>query len=172
MENAKFQPAFVQGGNPASVNEQTPHLVGQLGITVEVGNKKWQYVKLDSGAVAANTCGAVASKDLAFWKDRANYIVTNDLRQAPLGRSGVAGVFGAAITAGYHCFIQRGGTATVNQDNGTAAAGTWGSAYSGTGCGVDFRSVGGTAALYPEFCVANAADDSGVSVELYIDRIG
>ena len=170
MENSKFQPAFVTGGNPASVNEQTPHLLGQLGCTVEVGNKKWQYVLLDTGCVAAATSGVVAANDLAFWKDRTKYLVTNDLRFSEAGRNGVAGVLGCAVTAGYGCFIQRGGRATLNQDYGTAAAGTLASAYSGTGAGAEFTAVG----TYPSYFVigvALGANSSGVSTELLIDPI-
>jgi hypothetical protein len=63
----------------------------------------------------------VAAGDLAFWKDKAPYLVTNDIAQA-LGaveatnnnkRNFVAGVFLNAVTAGNYCWIQQGGRANV-----------------------------------------------------------
>lgn len=171
MENAKFQPAFVWTGNPATVNESSPHLPGQLGVTVEVGNKKWQYVQLDTGAVAANTVGVVAANDLAFWKDRTNYLVTNDLRQSEAGRNAVAGVFGAAITAGYYCFVQRGGRASVNEDSGTAAAGSIMTAHSGTGAGCLANNEATAPVCLPVGVALGASANSVVSVELVLDPV-
>lgn len=61
-------------------------------------------VVLDSGATSANPVGAVAVGQLAFWKDRAAALVTNDKRVAAVGPAGaindVAGVFTVAATAG------------------------------------------------------------------------
>jgi len=171
MENNKFQPAFVWTGNPATVNEQTPHLPGQLGCKIEVGNKKWQYVQLDTGCVAANTVGVVAANDLAFWKDRTAYLVTNDIRQSESKSNSCCGVFGVAVTAGYYCFVQTGGRATVAQGSGTAAAGSLASAYaSGTAADALFTNE----STYPINLVigrALGADSSGVAIELLIDPI-
>ena len=173
MENAKFQPSFVTTGNPASVNESAAlqHLPGQLGCTVEVGNKKWQYVLLDTGAVAAATPGVVAANDVAYWKDRTNYLVTNDERMSEAGVNGVAGVFGCAVTAGYYCFIQRGGRASVYQDTGTAAAGTVGSGSTASTCGLVFTTVGTAPINLPVAVALGAAATNMVSVELLLDPI-
>lgn len=45
-----------------------------------VGVKSYQVVQVDSGATSATPVGALAQGQTLYWKDKANYIVTNDSR--------------------------------------------------------------------------------------------
>src|SRR6476469_8672001 len=55
---------------------------GELGAVYPASSHQFQLVKMDSGATSATATGIPAAGQLAFWKDRNNYIVTNDVRQA------------------------------------------------------------------------------------------
>ncbi len=108
-------------GTFADFNESSLYYAGALGQRVTEVNKDYQLVRLDSGATASADSGVVATGDLAFWKDKATYLVTNEIAQA-LGaedaqqdqkRNFVAGVFLSAITAANYCWIQQGGRASV-----------------------------------------------------------
>jgi hypothetical protein len=115
---------YVKPGNPDSVNDATLYRGGELGVAYDYNDRAYQVVQLDSGAVAANTVGVVAANQLAFWKDKDKYLVTNDKRQAIGGSLGtnafanqVAGIFRCAATAGYYCHIlQRGDYIPVSDD--------------------------------------------------------
>lgn len=109
------QTMYVPTANPDTWSSATLQRPGELGKAFDANDKAYQRVKLDSGATAANTVGVVAANQLAFWKDRANYIVTNDKRFALLNGvansfgNNVAGVFRSAVPAGYYCdILQRG----------------------------------------------------------------
>lgn len=116
--------------------------VGELGGRAELtqtgaGTKEYQKVQLDSGATAATTVGAPTTGELAFWKDKSKYIVTNDTLQAIGGqtthgwRNEVAGVFvtpQATLTAnvgvaGYIWVQQKGNCPTVKIASGNPAVG-------------------------------------------------
>lgn len=60
-------------------------------------------VLLDSGATSATPTGAVATGQLAFWKNQSQNLVTNDQRFSDVGPAGaanhVAGVFQLAVSA-------------------------------------------------------------------------
>lgn len=112
-------------------NESSMYKGGELGshIVTEGGAKEYQYVQCDSGATASTGSGVVAAGDLAFWKNKTTYIVTNDIAQA-LGavdatndnkRNNVAGIFRVAATAGNFCVIQLRGRSNVL----AAAGGTY-----------------------------------------------
>src|ERR1035441_6424640 len=64
-----------------AMNSTTLYKPGELGSQVQIGAKGYQLVQLDSGATAS-TAGAPVCGSLAFWKSRANYIVTTDKIQA------------------------------------------------------------------------------------------
>lgn len=91
----RMQPVFLQSGDP-TLERRDPdsYAGGQLGQhfdAPDIGNDPptpatWQIVKTDSVMDALPYDGAVA-----WWKDRANYIVTTDVSAA--GRGNVAGVF-------------------------------------------------------------------------------
>jgi hypothetical protein len=105
------QTVYIPTGNPDTWFTETLQRPGELGKAYDWNDRSYQRVKLDSGATASNTVGVVAANQLAFWKDRANYIVTNDKRFGLRGGiansfgNNVAGVFRAAVTAGYYCDI-------------------------------------------------------------------
>jgi hypothetical protein len=108
MPNSGFMDTIFTGAQKLPVmNVITLYQAGQLGMRVTQVGKVFQVVKSDSGPAT------IAAGDIAFWKDRANYIVTNKLADAPQGRNGVAGMFCAAITPGYYCVVQIGGPGYV-----------------------------------------------------------
>jgi hypothetical protein len=77
---------------------------GELGSRITDGiGRVYQTVLCDSGPAS------VAAGDVAFWKTRASYVVTNKLADAPEGRNGVAGMFLMAVTPGNYCRVQIGG---------------------------------------------------------------
>lgn len=105
---------FMPQGTSAKTNSPTPfYAPGEIGcgfFDPMVGASVLR-VRLDSGATSATPVGAVAAGQLAFWKDRANNLVTNDARfcdiniavtgaasvaNAQLNR--VAGVFQLAVS--------------------------------------------------------------------------
>jgi hypothetical protein len=93
-------------GTPALTNAPTPmYAPGELGCAFndQIGGGSYLRVKLDSGATSSTAVGAVAAGQLAFWKDQAAGIVTNDKNQCDVGPSGaisrVAGIFQLAVTA-------------------------------------------------------------------------
>jgi hypothetical protein len=122
------QTMYVPTGNPDTWKTDVLQRPGELGKAYDANDHTYQRVKLDSGATASNTVGVVAANQLAFWKDKANYIVTNDTRQAQGGSIGtsafannVAGIFRSAVTAGYYCDILiRGRAINVADDNSSA----------------------------------------------------
>ncbi len=125
---------FIQSGNPdtdyqtgavpgsATPGAFIPYAGGDLGTAYDYNDKAYQRVYLDSGATSASPAGVVAATQLAYWKDRANYIVTNDSRFALFGgtansnRNNVAGLFRAAVPAGSFCWVlQRGRNVNVKE---------------------------------------------------------
>ncbi len=93
-------------GTPAQTNYPSPFFApGEIGAAFNDQSSGGSYlrVKLDSGATAASAVGVVAAGQLAFWKDQAAGIVTNDKNQCDVGPSGavnrVAGIFQLAVTA-------------------------------------------------------------------------
>ncbi len=133
MPSNRVNQTFYQGtfSSPDAFNAATLYKPGELGSRFEVTGKAYQVVQLDSGATASTGAGAVAAGMLAFWKDRSNYVVTNDKAQAiggPVasnGRNAYAGVFQVAGTAGNYVMIQqRGPSATaLLTDSGSAVIG-------------------------------------------------
>jgi hypothetical protein len=110
-------------------NSSTLYKQGELGARVATtGGKEYQLVQLDSGATSANTVGIVAVGQVAYWKDKSRYLVTNDNRVCVGGQSAnsayrneVAGIFRVAVTpgaagdtsgGGYYCFVQQKGNCT------------------------------------------------------------
>lgn len=97
------------------MNATTLYKPGELGSQVQVNQKGYQLVQVDSGATAATGAAhAPQGGDLAFWKDKTKWLVTNDRVQAQGGvtnsRNMVAGVF---------CSITQGasGTASITPAN-------------------------------------------------------
>jgi hypothetical protein len=99
---AKIANPFMPQGTSAKTNSPTPfYAPGEIGCAFYDPMTGFTNVRvrLDSGATSATPTGAVATGQLAFWKDRANNLVTNDQRfcDAATTASGfinrVAGVF-------------------------------------------------------------------------------
>ena len=123
-----------------TMNTPTLYKPGELGSQIQIGNKSYQLIQLDSGA-AASTAGAPVTGSVAFWKDRSKYLVTTDKQVAEGGPTiaktvnSVAGVFcqtasganvagTASLTAGnYGVIQQRGPHVGVLTSSGTSAAG-------------------------------------------------
>lgn len=61
-----------------------------------VGSKEYQLCQIDSGATSATPSGALTLGQLLYWKDRSNYVVTNDNRFADTVLTGTAGGLGTA----------------------------------------------------------------------------
>lgn len=108
--------------NPTTPGANIPYAAGDIGNAYDYNDKTYQKVYLDSGATTSTPSGLVAATQLAYWKDRTNYIVTNDSRFAMFGgtansfRNNVAGVFRAAVPAGSFCWVlQRGRNVNVKE---------------------------------------------------------
>jgi hypothetical protein len=95
------------------VNAASLYKPGELGVRVDTGDgRQFQQVQLDSGVLSAATKG-----QLVYWKDKANYIVTNNNLFANGGattttsQNFVAGVITPTngVTAAYYTFIQQQG---------------------------------------------------------------
>jgi hypothetical protein len=97
-------------------------------------NRVYQRVQLDSGATAATGVGLVAANQLAYWKDKFHYIVTNDVNQVNAAngqqaltnsafRNFVAGVFRNPVTPGYFCDVLQMGLSIGVKTTGAPAIG-------------------------------------------------
>jgi hypothetical protein len=167
------QTLYVPTGNPDTWSQEVLQRPGELGKAYDVNDRTYQRVKLDSGATAANTVGVVAANQLAFWKDKANYIVTNDKRQALLGgvansfANNVAGVFRSAVTAGHYCDILIRGrnipvaVATADEASVTGGVSVIADVTADT-ASVDGVAVG-TACTYQKLGVCRTASSSNVA---------
>ena len=105
---------FMPQGTSAKTNSATPfYAPGEIGAGFydPMVGVTCARVRLDSGATSATPVGAVAAGQLAFWKDRFNNLVTNDVRMCDINiaASGantvanawvnrVAGVFQLAVS--------------------------------------------------------------------------
>jgi hypothetical protein len=110
---------------------------GSLGIRFEASppDRAYQRVQLDSAAVAGSLSGVVAANQIAYWKDKSKYLVTNDAAQAGAAgmqgqamlnsgfRNFIAGVFRSAVTAGNYCDILQRGRSISVKTTGTVTGG-------------------------------------------------
>jgi len=125
-------------GSPDTFNESSLYAGGSIGQVVEWNNRTYQLVRHDSGATASTATGVAAANQLAFWKDKDDYIVTNNSPQALGGqvanayRNFVAGVYRTAVTAGYYCFVLQRGLAVPVKSAGSGGVGQTLIANSGT----------------------------------------
>ena len=179
MNANRVQTMYFNSGDPDTFDESTLYAPGHLGGIIEVKDKSYQIVRLDSGATASTSSGIVAANDLAFWKDKNTYLVTNDAAQAigqPTAnayRNQAAGVFRNAVTAGNYCaVVQRGDAIPVNATGG--GIGQAAIANSGSDADVAFEAVG-TMATYVTLGIARettAATTAGMcNVDLNIPSI-
>lgn len=126
-----YQPFYVgQAASPDTYQEVgVGYAPGELGTTGDWNDRSYQRVFLDSGATSATPAGAVAANQLAYWKNRSTYTVTNDSRMALFNdtansfRNNVAGIFRAAVVAGSACFVLQRGRQINVKEVGSATAG-------------------------------------------------
>lgn len=118
----------------ASFNESSLPHGGALGQKYRVGDKWYQLVQLESGALTPAANGGVA-----FWYDKANFQVTTSVTRSQVNK--VAGLFIGAPTAAYYCFIQVQGVHSAAKLTPAAAA-----AVGGLACVCDTASAGLTLA--------------------------
>lgn len=96
---------WMPNGTPNLTNAPSPaYAPGEVGCAINDQSTGNSYLRvwLDSGATSATTIGAVAAGQLAFWKDMANNIVTNDPNFNDTGTAAscvnrVAGIFQTAV---------------------------------------------------------------------------
>ena len=149
---------------------------GQLGVAFDYEDRTYQRVQLDSGVVSANPSGVVAANQVAFWKSKDNYIVTNDRRQAIGGAATnsyanfVAGIFRLAATAGNYIDILKKGDNIPCADGGNSfAVGEMVFAELDSVAAVNRVAVG-TAVAYQRIGIARGAASGGnVNVDVDID---
>lgn len=179
------QTPYIVTGNPDTMNVSPSDFTGTGGRPGELGNafdardKAYQIVQLDSGATAATPTGVVAANQLAFWKNKDNYIVTNDRRQAMgLGaatgayRNFVAGIFRNAVTAGnYTCVLQRGDNIPVADGGNTFAAGESVIAEDDSAAAADRVAVGTASTFQILGRARGAASGGNVNVDIDITNI-
>lgn len=118
-------------GNVEGLNGSGLLEPGELGGVLPWQGHQFQLVKMDSGATSATTTGIPAAGQLAFWKDRSNYLVTNDVRFADSalipagqfprdGRDSVAGVIEMAVVGGEQFFVHQKGSSNVKTTSSPA----------------------------------------------------
>lgn len=167
----RTQTEYVVTGNPDTVNESAAYYPGQPGQVFEQNQRTYQYVQNDSGTIAAAPSGVVAANQVAFWKDKTKFLVTNDLAQASGGRNAVAGIYRNAVTAGNFCFIlQRGDAIPVKSDGGGAANDI---AIANSGSNADVTNItAGTAPTFNPLGVIKAPASGGnISVDIDIPSV-
>jgi len=157
---------FLDTGNADTLNVSTLQHPGSLGSDFPQYGRQYQLVQLDSGATASASSGVVAANQVAYWKDRSKYLVTNDLRMSV--RNQVAGIFRTAVTAGNYCAILTRGRAISVKSDGNGAAGDISIPNSGTSA--DATNVAaGTAPTYNKIGVIRGAASGGnISVDVDI----
>lgn len=171
------QTAYVTTGNPDTYNDSALYAGGGLGQVLERNDRSYQLVKCDSGATAATATGVVAANQLAFWKDKANYIVTNNSPQALGGqvanayRNFVAGVFRNAVTAGYYCFVLQRGLNVPVKSAGAGGVGQILVANSGTAADTTNLAVAGNFTYMPLGVEREASGGGNINVDLNIPSI-
>jgi hypothetical protein len=153
-------------GNPDTMNSPTLYNPGQLGQVYEAQTNTYQCVQLDSGATAATPTGAVAANQLAFWKDRSAYLVTNDPRFSDLGPTNyfnsIAGVFRTAVTAGNYCNVLQKGRAISVVSDGSGSKGDYAVAKQSSSTAGVTNAAAGTAPPTQKVGVIAAPASGGV----------
>lgn len=171
MNRNQQNTVFLQSGDPetehrpasgqygAGITQSDPY-IGQLGnlLTVSDPNdggvsKQYRLVQTDSTLSVLPSAGAVA-----WWKDRAKYLVTTDVTTA--GRGNIAGVFRCTSAVDALVCIQRRGKSTVQVQTGTPDATGLHVIPSATAAKADVAAAG-TAPAYPLLGISVSVADGG-----------
>ncbi len=179
----------IPNGNPLTWHGNTEGLngsgllePGDLGGVLPFSGNQFQLVKMDSGATSATATGIPAAGQLAFWKDRTNYLVTNDVLQADAasippgqyprdGRDSVAGVVEMAVKAGEFFFVHQKGPSNVKTTSSPAPGDVF-VANSGTAADATTTAAGTAPAGVPLGTVTSATKTGGlIPGVLYIEFI-
>lgn len=154
------RPASGQYG--AGITQADPY-IGQLGQTLDWndptdGNvpKNYRLVQNDSTLSTLPSEGAVA-----WWKDRARYLVTTDVTAA--GRGNIAGVYRRTSAVDELVCIQRRGKSTVQVQTGTPSTAGLHVIPSATAGKADVAAAG-TAPAYPLLGVSVSAASGSPSM--------
>ena len=178
VNERNVQTVYTESGNPDTLNVSTLYRPGELGAVHEKNDRTYQRVRLDTGSTAAPASGVVAANELAYWKDKSTYLVTNDREQAQGGsgtgsyQNRTAGVFRNAVTAGNYCdVLQRGRAINLADGGNTFAVGEIVIAEADSVGAANRLSVG-TAATHMALGFARGAASGGVvSVDVDIPSI-
>lgn len=149
-------------GSIDKFNAATLYKPGELGSRdIDTTGREWQLVVCDSGPAS------VAAGDLAFWKNKTNYQVTNKLADAPEGRNSVAGIFTNAVTPGNYTAIQvRGASFHGLNCTTTPAVGDVAVANTGTGKDVVGVNQGTAPTCIPVGVFSSTQSSNLISVDL------
>ena len=178
------QTVYIVTGNPDTMNVSPADWTslgarpGELGKAFDKNDRAYQLVQLDSGATAATPVGVVAANQIAYWKDRVNYLVTNNRDAAEGGsatgayRNNVAGLFRNAATAGYYISVlQRSDNVPVLDGGNTYATGEPVIAGANATASADRLAVGGNITFKIIGTARGAAAAGVVSIDLDIPNI-
>lgn len=187
--SVRTQPIWLPTGNPdttnisptdwgpTSTNATNGGQPGSIGQKFDYNDRMYQRVQLDSGATSATPSGAPAANDVVYWRDKDQYIVTNDRRFAMnLGAATnaynnfIAGQLRYAATAGYYVdILQKGDNISFPDGGNSFAAGETVIGELDAVNAVDRIAVG-TAPTYQRIGVARGAASGGlVSVDVDLD---
>lgn len=151
---------YLPTGDPETENVASLQHPGDLGRRFPTGGGKWyRKIKMDSGVTAATPTGVAAAKQLGYWKDRDEHLVTNDIRFSESGRNSVAGIIRNAITGGRYgnILVEAPEAVAVHDATGTFAKGDLVIA-SATGPKIT-REAAGTSPTYQKIGVATGPED-------------
>lgn len=166
--NRTFETAYIGPfSDIGSVNSATAYYPGQLGQRVVEGNKEYQFVQLDTGALTSATNG-----QLLYWKDLTNYIVTNNNLFAAGGattttsKSFAAGVATTTVTAGYYTFIQQKGPhSAIQSDSVTTTLGDSLVPSTNTGKTTNASAGAGVAPPGPQVAIVSTASSGAATTQ-------
>ena len=180
----------VPNGNPLTWHDNVSGLggtgllePGELGGVFPGNSYQGQLVQMDSGATSATATGIPAIGQIAFWKDRTKYIVTNDALQAdavaiPPGqyprdaRGAVAGVIEMAVKAGEYFFVHQKGLSTGVKTTTSPAPGDVLVPNSGTAADCTSTAAGTAPAGVPVGTVTSSVKTGGlIPAYLYVEFI-
>jgi hypothetical protein len=179
---SRHQTIWLPTGNPDTTNITSADFnalggqPGSLGQEFEYVDRRYQRVQLDSGATAAGSAaGAPAANQLAYWKDKNAYLVTNDRRFA-LGFSGgndgyrnqVAGILRYAATPGNYIDVLKAGDAINVASDGAGADGDVAVAAAGASARVTAVTAGTAPTCIPVGVIRGAAVANVISVDVDI----